>query len=181
MIMLDFQTEFEASMAAVPDKYVDMERFVPGSGPLDAPVMLVGEAPGRTEVEESEPFVGQAGETLDRVLDELDVDRRSLYITNVVKVRPPENRTPYVGEIDAWMRVLEAEIARVDPEVIVTLGNTATKALLDTSDGVGAVHGRRFERDGRTVVPTYHPAALFYDRSKRDTLLEDLRTAVTVH
>ncbi|WP_435346355.1 uracil-DNA glycosylase [Haloarchaeobius sp. HRN-SO-5] len=175
--MTDFETRFESELAAVPDEHVDRDRFVPGVGPFDADVMLVGEAPGETEVEEGEPFVGRAGGLLDSTLNKLGVDRASLYLTNVVKVRPPENRTPRVAEIEAWLPVLDAEIEAVDPVVVVSLGATATRALLDTDETMESVHGRRFERDGRTVVPAYHPAAYFYDRSKRAAFEADLESA----
>lgn len=173
----DFETAFADELAAVPDDHFDRSRFVPAVGPLDADVMLVGEAPGAQEVEQGEPFVGQAGRQLDRALDDVGVERDALYITNLVKVRPPDNRTPRRGEIDAWRPVLEAEIARVDPGVVVPLGTTATRALLDTDEGITAVHGRRFERFGRVVVPAYHPAAGLYDESKLSAFEADLRAA----
>lgn len=173
----DFETTFEAAMAAVPDEYVDPERFVPGVGPLDADLVLVGEAPGATEVEQGEPFVGQAGSQLDAALETAGIDRAAVYVTNVVKVRPPENRTPRADEIAAWRPVLAAELDRVDPAVVVTLGNTATRALLETDEGITDLRGRRVEWDGRVVVPTYHPASLFYDEGKRADLEADLRTA----
>lgn len=176
--MIDFETTFEDELATVPEEHFDRERFAPPAGTADATVMLVGEAPGATEVSEGEPFVGQAGTRLDAALEAIGVDRADLYITNVVKTRPPENRTPLVGEIDAWLPVLEAEIEYVDPDTIVPMGNTATRALLDTEEGITAIHGREFERDGRIVIPTFHPAALLYDDSKVTALEEDLRTAL---
>jgi DNA polymerase len=173
----EFEAEFGDALAAVPDEHVDRSRFVPGVGPLDADVVLVGEAPGETEVTEGEPFVGRAGSELDRALEAAGVDRSTVYVTNLVKVRPPENRTPHVAEIDAWRPVLEAELERVDPAVVVPLGTTATRALLDTDEGITDLHGRRFERDGRTVVPAFHPAATLYDRSKTDAFEADVRAA----
>lgn len=176
--MSDFETTFADALTAVPDEHRDPSRFVPGVGPHDAAVALVGEAPGATEVETGVPFTGSAGNRLDGALEDLGVDRDELYVTNLVKVRPPENRTPHVAEIEAWAPVLEAELDRVDPEVVVPLGTTATKALLDTDEGVTAVHGERFERDGRVVVPAFHPAATLYDESKRPALEADLRAAL---
>lgn len=173
-----FRRVFADALDAVPAEHRDGSRFAPGIGPTSADIVLVGEAPGATEVTEGEPFVGQAGRRLDSALESLDVDRADLYLTNVVKVRPPENRTPRVGEIDAWAPVLSAELDRVDPVVVVPLGTTATQAVLDTDEGVTALHGQVVERDGRVVVPTFHPAATFYDDSKTDAIIEDIRTAL---
>ena len=174
----DFERTFEDAMAAVPGEHVDRDRFVPGHGPLDASIVVVGEAPGATEVEEGEPFVGQAGRQLDGALESVGIDREDVYVTNVVKVRPPNNRTPHADEIEAWRPVFEAEIDRIDPAVVVTLGNTATRALLDTDEGITDLRGRRVERDGRVVVPTVHPSAIFYDEGKRADLGADLAMAL---
>ena len=173
----DFDAEFAHVLEAVADEHFDRERFVPGVGPLSADVMLVGEAPGQQEVREGEPFVGQAGEQLNRALESIGHDRGDLYITNLVKVRPPENRDPHVDEIEAWWPILEAEIERVDPTVIVPLGSFATKEILDTDETITDLHGREFERKGRIVVPSFHPAAALYDRSKVDAVESDLATA----
>ena len=174
-----FESSFEDALAAVPREHFDRDRFVPGVGPLDADLVLVGEAPGATEVEEGEPFVGQAGRQLNAALEAAGVDRSAVYVTNVVKVRPPDNRTPHVAEIEAWWPVLEAELDRVDPAVVVTLGNTATRALLDTDEGITDLRGRRIDWNGRVLVPTYHPASLFYDEGKRADLEADLQTALS--
>ncbi|QLK27110.1 uracil-DNA glycosylase [Natrinema zhouii] len=174
----EFDAEFETVLEAVPDDQFDPERFVPGIGPLSADAMLVGEAPGKQEVTQGEPFVGQAGQQLDRALEAIGSDRRDLYITNLVKVRPPENRDPHVDEIEAWWPVLEAEIERVDPNVLVPLGSFATTELLDTDETITDLHGREFEREGRSVVPAFHPAAALYDRSKVDAIESDLQTAL---
>ncbi|WP_222918502.1 uracil-DNA glycosylase [Natrinema sp. SYSU A 869] len=174
----EFKTVFADALEAVPDDQFDPDRFVPGIGPLSADVMLIGEAPGKQEVNQGEPFVGQAGQQLDRALEAIGYDRRDLYITNLVKVRPPENRDPHVDEIEAWWPVLEAEIERVDPAVLVPLGSFATDELLETGETITDLHGREFEREGRTVVPAFHPAAALYDRSKVDTVKSDLGTAL---
>lgn len=169
----DFETEFEAELAAVPEEHFDPSQFVPSVGPLDADVMLVGEAPGADEVEQGEPFVGQAGEQLDRVLEEAGIGRRDLYITNLVKVRPPENRDPHRDEIEAWRDVLDAEIERVDPDVIVPMGSFAARELLDTDETITDLRGESRTVEGREVIPTFHPAAALYDRDKVSTLEED--------
>lgn len=173
----DFERTFEDALAAVPEEHFDRDRFVPGVGPTDADIVVVGEAPGATEVEQGEPFVGQAGRQLDSAMEDAGVDRDGIYVTNVVKVRPPENRSPHVAEIEAWRPVLAAELDRIDPAVVVTLGNTATRAMLDTEEGITDLRGRRIERDGRVIVPTFHPASIFYDQGKRADLEADLGTA----
>lgn len=157
--------------------YFDRERFVPAVGPLDAEVMLVGEAPGADEVKEREPFVGRAGEKLEEILRDIGVERTELYITNLVKVRPPDNRNPKKNEIEAWKPLLEQEIEKVDPDVIIPLGNFASRELLNTEKGITAIHGRMFSREGQKIMPTYHPAAVLYDRGKAPELEEDLRKA----
>ena len=173
----DFERIFADALATVPAEHGDRDRFAPGVGPLDADVVVVGEAPGETEVAEGAPFVGQAGSQLDDALRAAGLERESIYVTNVVKVRPPNNRTPHADEIEAWRPVLAAELDRIDPIVVVTLGNTATRALLDTDERITDLRGRRVERDGRTVVPTFHPASIFYDRGKRADMEADLETA----
>ncbi|WP_436346463.1 uracil-DNA glycosylase [Natronorubrum sp. FCH18a] len=173
-----FETEFADALETVPDEHRDADGFVPGVGPLSADVMLVGEAPGEQEVTQGEPFVGQAGQQLDRTLEAIGSDRRELYITNLVKVRPPENRDPYVDEIEAWWPVLEAEIARVDPSVIVPMGSFATSEILETDETITDLHGQERERDGRPVRPSFHPAAALYDRSKVDAIESALDAAL---
>jgi DNA polymerase len=175
--MTSSDPDVEARIDAVPPENYDEETFVPGAGPMDAPLMIVGEAPGAQEVEQGAPFVGNAGRRLDSFLEAAGIDREDCYLTNVVKFRPPENRDPLVGEIRAWRPVLEAELERVDPAVVLTVGNAATRTVLDTDEGITDLRGETFERDGRLVVPTFHPAATFYDGSKRDAIEADLETA----
>jgi DNA polymerase len=98
-------------------------------------------------------------------------------VTTVVKVRPPENRTPRKGEIDAWRTVIEAELDAIDPDVVIPMGTTAARVVLGTSEEITDLHGTTAERDGRRVVPTFHPAATFYDASKRPDLAADLARA----
>lgn len=175
--MTDWETTFADALDSVPDEHHDPDRFVPGVGPLSADVLLVGEAPGEQEVARGEPFVGQAGSQLDRALEAIGHDRGELYVTNLVKVRPPENRDPHVDEIEAWWPVLEAEIERVDPAVLVPLGSFATAEILDADGTITDLHGRAFDADGRTVVPAFHPAAALYDRSKVEAVESDLAAA----
>ena len=170
-----FETDYEDVLSGVPDDQFDRSRFVPGAGPADASVMLVGEAPGAQEVEEGEPFVGSAGGRLDSALEAAGVDRADLYVTNLVKVRPPENRDPHRDEIDAWFPVLEAEIERVAPDVVVPLGSFATREILDEDVKISEVHGDTFERPEYDVVPTYHPAATFYSDETKEAFERDVK------
>lgn len=170
----EFEEAFGAELESVPAEHFDRSQFVPGVGPMEADAMLVGEAPGGEEVERGAPFVGNAGRRLDSLLAEAGIDRDELYLTNVVKVRPPENRAPRAGEVRAWRPVLDAELDRVDPAIVVTLGNAATRAILGADEGITDLRGRAYERDGRLVVPTFHPAATFYDESKRSAIPADL-------
>ena len=131
-----------------------------GVGDPGADLMFVGEAPGRDEDLQGEPFVGRSGRLLDRlVLEELGIDRSQFYIANVVKCRPPDNRDPKAEEIASCRPYLEAQRRAIQPTVVVSLGNFATKLLLDTELGITKVRGASYPMDGWTLVPTYHPAA----------------------
>ena len=174
----DFEATFRDELAAVPAEHYDQGTFVPGAGALDAEVMIVGEAPGAQEVKQGVPFVGNAGRRLDAFLERAGIDREDCYLTNVVKIRPPENRDPRVGEVAAWWPVLQAELEQVDPVVVLTLGNAATRAVLETDEGITDLRGQTFERDGHVVVPTFHPAATFYDESTQSAIEADLEIVV---
>lgn len=169
-----FEDVFSEELAAVPEEHFDRSRFVPKRGPWDADVVFVGEAPGATEVEEGAPFVGAAGRVLEEALAGVGIDSDAVYVTNLVKVRPPENRDPRRAEIDAWRPLLAAELDRVDPAIVVTLGAFATRELLGTDASLSDVRGEIHEVDGRRVLPTYHPAATFYSDDVEDALRSDL-------
>ena len=159
---------------------------VPGEGPLDAAVMVVGEAPGRTEDEQGRPFVGAAGSLLTKLLAEAGLDRSRVYITNVVKCRPPGNRDPTDEEIEACLPYLLEQIKIVRPRVIIALGRHAGRTLFGLAglrwEGMAKHHGRVYDVVVAGVrvklVVTYHPAAALYKPPLRDTLLEDFRTVV---
>jgi DNA polymerase len=122
--------------------------------------MFVGEAPGRDEDLRGEPFVGRSGQLLDRlVLEELGLTRDHFYVANTVKCRPPNNRDPLPAEIASCRPFLEAQLDLVDPKVVVTLGNFATKLLLETTEGISKLRGRTYPYGSRVLVPTFHPAA----------------------
>lgn len=138
-----------------------------GEGPVPCGVMFVGEGPGADEDEQGRPFVGRAGRLLDQILEAAGMPRETVYISNVVKCRPPNNRAPQGDEIKACWSYLEAEIHYVQPKVIVTLGNIPTKKLLDTGAGITKVRGQFFDyRDGVQVFPMFHPSYLLRNPSK---------------
>lgn len=169
------------------DSYPE-ERLVLGHGNLNSSIMLIGEAPGAKEVELGEPFVGQAGKHLDEFLQVLELEKEDIYITNSVKYRPTKmspktgrlsNRTPTSKEIEDFRQFLIEEIDIIQPKIIVTLGNTSLKALLDKGTKIGEVHGRLISADiGAStykLFPLYHPAAVIYNRSLKDVYLSDLQ------
>ena len=131
-----------------------------GVGNPDADLMFIGEAPGRDEDLQGEPFVGRSGKLLDRLMaEELGVDRSVCYIANVVKCRPPDNRDPKPDEILSCRPYLAAQLELIRPVVVVTLGNFATRLLLETDLGITKVRGRAYPMGSYQLVPTYHPAA----------------------
>lgn len=147
---------------------------MPGEGHDSADVMLVGEAPGASEDEQGRPFVGRAGRLLDELLAEAGLEREQVYITNVVKARPPGNRDPRPGEVAHWMPWLEAELALVQPRLVVPLGR---HALAHFTDGarISDVHGTQIVERGRTLFPLYHPAAALRSTALRETMFADAR------
>lgn len=129
-------------------------------GDPQADLMLVGEAPGRNEDLQGEPFVGAAGRLLDELLGEIGLRRPEVYIANVLKCRPPGNRDPRPGEVDACKGYLREQIRLVGPAVVITLGNFATKLLLNTETGITRLRGQKYDWWlGATLIPTFHPAA----------------------
>ncbi|MPZ24060.1 MAG: uracil-DNA glycosylase [Dehalococcoidia bacterium] len=145
---------------------------VPGEGNAEAEVMFVGEAPGYYEDQAGRPFVGQAGKLLDDLLARAGLSRLDVFIANVLKCRPPGNRDPLPGEMDACSAHLNAQVDAIDPRVIVTLGRYSMQRFLPGST-ISRVHGQRFERDGRIVVPMYHPAAALHQGSLRAVIEAD--------
>lgn len=130
-----------------------------GVGDPSADLLFVGEGPGREEDLAGEPFVGRSGKLLDRLMvEEVGLTRAECYIANVVKCRPPHNRDPAPAEIEACRPYLEEQVQLIEPVVIVTLGNFATKLLLETTRGIRELRGQVFDRGGAHLVPTYHPA-----------------------
>jgi DNA polymerase len=143
-----------------------------GDGDLQADVVFVGEAPGQREDEQGIPFVGPSGKLLDRLLGEIGLERSDVYISNVVKCRPPKNRDPRPDEIEACKGYLREQLSLIDPKVVVTLGNFSSKLLLNTETGITRLRGTAYEWWGRYLVPTFHPAAALRGSAQ---VLEDMR------
>ena len=135
-------------------------------------IMFIGEAPGFHENRQGKPFVGQAGQFLDELLQAAGVERDQVFITNVVKCRPPNNRDPLPEELRACQRYLDEQIDLLDPQVIVTLGRISMAKFV-TDGRISAIHGRTHNVDGRKVVTMYHPAAALHQPALRQTLIED--------
>jgi DNA polymerase len=148
--------------------------LVPGDGNPDARVVFVGEAPGASEDKQGRPFVGSAGRLLDTLLAEAGIERADVFVTNVVKARPPKNRDPKADEVAHHLPWLQAQLEVIAPDVIVPLGRHAMGRFVDGVK-ITEAHGRAYERDGRTVVPWFHPAAALHNQSLRETLVEDAR------
>ena len=149
---------------------------VPGQGDRQAPLMLIGEGPGQVEDEEGLAFVGPAGQLLTRMLEAISLPRERVYICNVVKCRPPQNRIPTQEEAEACRIHLRMQTWLVRPKVIVLLGSTAAKNLLDPEFRITRERGKWIERKGVWILPTYHPSALLRDPSKKKDAWEDMKS-----
>jgi DNA polymerase len=147
-------------------------KSVPGEGPADARVMLIGEAPGWNEDQQGRPFVGAAGKFLEELLAKAGMTRGEVFITNVVKSRPPGNRDPLPDEIAACAPYLERQIDIIDPDVIVTLGRFSM-ARWFPGERISRIHGQPKRAGRRLIVPMYHPAAALHQQSLRATIEED--------
>lgn len=151
-----------------------------GAGDPHARVMIVGEAPGRSEDLQGEPFVGAAGKLLDELLEHAGLVRDEVYIANILKCRPPGNRNPDRAEIDMCTPFLREQVRVISPQVLVTLGNFATRFVLKTDERITDLRGGTRRVGPYTVLPVFHPAAAIYDRTKRQTLFEDFGALRTV-
>jgi uracil-DNA glycosylase family 4 len=147
---------------------------VPGEGDREAEIMFVGEAPGYWEDTKARPFVGQAGQLLDNLLKEIGLERGKVYITNIVKCRPPNNRDPQPDEINTCIPYLFKQIELIKPSVICTLGRFAFKVLSEENRAsITAQHGKPYKKETFTIFPLYHPAAALHQPRLLDVLKED--------
>lgn len=151
------------------------QNAVPGEGNPDADLMFIGEGPGHDEDVQGRPFVGRSGELLTRMIAAIGLTREQVYICNIVKCRPPQNRTPEPDEAEACLPYLRAQVALVRPKVIVLLGRTACRYTLNEEISVTRDHGRWYERKGVYFMPTYHPSALLRDPAKKREAWEDFQ------
>ena len=152
--------------------YATRKFAVPGEGPADAQVMLIGEGPGFYENEQGRPFVGSAGNFLNELLAKAGLNRDDVFITNVVKCRPPDNRDPMPEELASCRDYLENQIAAINPKIIITLGRFSMAVFFPMAR-IGAVHGQIKKVNDRLVVPMYHPAAALHQPALKSTVERD--------
>jgi len=151
-------------------------RVVFGEGNPDAKLMIIGEAPGKQEDELGKPFVGRSGKLLTSILEQAGLTRYEIFITNVVKCRPPNNRKPKPHEVALYKKlILLQEIAIINPRVIVTLGATALEALLENGTKISKARGIVQHQNGLLIVPTYHPAYILRNPTKLNDFAQDIK------
>ena len=158
--------------------YKTRQNIVFGTGNKNARVMFIGEGPGADEDRQGEPFVGRAGKLMNLAFETLGIDRNEVYIANVVKCRPPSNRNPENDEAIACLNYLRNQVILVKPEIIVLLGSVALKNILGQEYGITASRGKWFEKKGIKYMPTWHPAALLRDETKKIDFIKDLKKVV---
>lgn len=160
-----------------PDLAETATNLVMGGGNPDADIVFIGEAPGKKEDGTGQPFVGAAGKFLDEMLLSVGLDRNDVFITNIVKYRPPNNRDPMPNEKQAFWPYLARQLDIIEPKIVVTLGRHSMEFFLPGTK-ISQVHGQPQRSDKWTVVPLYHPAAALYNGAMRSTLLDDFRSVI---
>lgn len=148
------------------------KKAVAGEGPADAEIMFIGEAPGFHENEQGRPFVGASGKFLDQLLQQAGLTRSGVFIANVVKCRPPDNRDPEPGELAACSKYLNAQIESINPSIIVTLGRISMGTYFPGAK-ITSIHGQMQKIGGRFIIPMYHPAAALHQPALRPSILAD--------
>lgn len=156
-------------------------KFVFGVGNPRATLMIVGEAPGADEDAQGEPFVGRAGQLLNKILEAINFRREDVYICNILKCRPPNNRNPFMEEVEQCLPYLRKQIELVQPKVILCLGLTAAQNLLGVTDSLGRLRGRVLKYEGVPVMITYHPAALLRNPHWKRPTWEDVQAVRKLH
>ena len=157
--------------------------YVLGSGSQYSKIMLIGEAPGYNEDLKGIPFIGKAGKILDNLLISINIDRKDVYITNILKCRPPKNRNPLENEINICTKYLDEEIRLIKPNIICPLGNFASKFILEKYDfifeKISSIHGKIFTKKSKcditNIIPQYHPAVAVYNQNMINTLIKDFK------
>src|SRR5216117_837369 len=158
------------------DLHKSRKNAVPGEGPIGAKIMFVGEGPGQNEDEQGRPFVGAAGKLLTELLGSIGVSRSDVFITNIVKCRPPNNRAPRKAEIEACNPYMMSQIRLVKPRIVCPLGTPAIATVLGQEYSATKVHGKPTSKGDVTILPMYHPAAALYDASLKEVLALDFKT-----
>jgi len=148
-------------------------QLVFGDGSADADIVFIGEAPGKNEDAQGLPFVGAAGKFLNEMLEGIGLKRQDVYITNIVKYRPPQNRDPYPDEKAAFLPYLKRQLEIIKPKLVVTLGRHSMESLLPPGLLISAVHGQPKRFKGQVYLPLFHPAAALYNGAMRQTLVDD--------
>ncbi len=156
-----------------PELAVGAKQIVFGDGNPDAEVVFIGEAPGKNEDEQGLPFVGAAGKFLDEMLATVKMKRSDIYITNIVKYRPPENRDPLPDEKSAFLPYLRRQLEVIKPKLVVTLGRHSMEVLLPPGLRISDCHGQPKRYQGQVYLPLFHPAAALYNGGMRQTLIDD--------
>jgi uracil-DNA glycosylase family 4 len=162
----------EVSVCTKCKLHFSRKNAVPGEGPANAEIMFIGEGPGFHENEQGRPFVGAAGKLLDELLSKIGMNRRQVYITNIVKCRPPGNRDPEPEEVETCDQYLERQIQAINPKVIVTLGRYSMARFMPNVK-ISVIHGQAMKVRGRLIVPMYHPAAGLHQRSLMSAIEDD--------
>jgi uracil-DNA glycosylase len=162
-----------------PDLANTAKHLVFGDGNPDAEIIFIGEAPGRNEDETGLPFVGAAGKFLDELLASINLGRRDVYITSILKYRPPKNRDPKPEEKAEFWPYLSAQLKVIQPKLIVTLGRHSTNCFLPDVQ-ISKVHGQPLTWEGYTLLPLYHPAAALYNGKMRQTLIDDFAAVASI-
>jgi len=151
------------------------KQVVMGEGAVDRKIMFIGEAPGGTEDKEGRPFVGRAGNLLNKIFSAVDIKRENVYISNIVKCRPPDNRKPSLSEAKACSPILQAEFDLVQPKVIVPMGATALQHLLDEGASITESRGEWMQRGNYYFLPTFHPAYLLRNKNMKKYVWQDFK------
>ena len=155
-------------------------QFVFGEGNPNAQLVLIGEAPGKEEDLQGKPFVGRSGKLLTKILESIGFGRNEVYITNIVKTRPPNNRRPYPQEIDKSRPFLYSQIKIIRPKVICTLGSAALEGLLGKQVKISELRGQPIKWQNLTIIPTYHPAYILRNPQELETLINDIAKASSI-
>jgi len=149
-------------------------KAVPGEGNPQTKLLFIGEAPGQREDETGRPFVGAAGQFLESMLNQIGLERKDVFITNVVKCRPPQNRDPYPSEIEACLPYLKEQIKEINPLLIVTLGRYSLGIFLPQKT-ISACHGKIYQVGNHKILPLYHPAAALHNENLKETIITDFQ------